>query len=97
MNFIKLFSPFYTHTFVVRHHGEFELVKSKVILTHLNILFLLFIYLALALKSIDYEYKAINLLKQEQLSEEYKKMNPKGEIPCLFINNNYLTQSVKIL
>jgi glutaredoxin len=58
----------------------------------LNILF----FKALALKNIEYEYHAVNLIKNggEQHSSEHKKLNPKGEIPVLFIDSHNLIQSV---
>lgn len=45
----------------------------------------------------DYEYRAINLLKQEQVSDEYKKLNPIGQVPALIVDENTLTQSISIL
>ncbi|XP_037781729.1 probable maleylacetoacetate isomerase 2 isoform X1 [Penaeus monodon] len=53
--------------------------------------------IALAHKGVDYEYRAINLLKQEQVSDEYKKLNPIGQVPALIVNENTLTQSISIL
>ena len=52
--------------------------------------------IALNLKHIDYEYKPINLIKEngEQYSDEFLKINPKQEVPALFIDNNLLVQSV---
>ncbi|KAB7499976.1 Maleylacetoacetate isomerase [Armadillidium nasatum] len=42
--------------------------------------------IALALKSIDYEYKSVNLLKQNQLDEEYRNLNPMGQVPAFIIS-----------
>ncbi|XP_027225769.2 probable maleylacetoacetate isomerase 2 isoform X1 [Penaeus vannamei] len=53
--------------------------------------------IALAHKGVDYEYRAINLLKQEQVSDEYKKLNPLGQVPALIVDENTLTQSISIL
>ncbi|ROT67146.1 hypothetical protein C7M84_014790 [Penaeus vannamei] len=53
--------------------------------------------IALAHKGVDYEYRAINLLKQEQVSDEYKKLNPIGQVPALIVDENTLTQSISIL
>lgn len=53
--------------------------------------------IALAHKGVDYEYRAINLLKQEQVSDEYKKLNPIGQVPVLIVDENTLTQSISIL
>lgn len=53
--------------------------------------------IVLAHKGIEYETKAINLLKSEQTSDEYKTKNPLGQVPALFINNQTLTQSVSIM
>ena len=44
--------------------------------------FISFIHKALELKKIEYEYRAIHLVKNggEQYSEEYTKLNPKQEV-----------------
>ncbi|XP_032237128.1 maleylacetoacetate isomerase isoform X2 [Nematostella vectensis] len=54
---------------------------------------------ALALKGIEYEYHPIHLLKDggEQHSDDYKKMNPIGEVPTLIIDGHTLTQSIGIM
>ncbi|KAF9113608.1 Glutathione S-transferase zeta-1 [Mortierella sp. AM989] len=55
--------------------------------------------IALNLKKIDYEVRPINLLKGEQRSEEYLKIQPSGFVPA-FIDNKTgktLIQSVSIL
>ncbi|XP_055937497.1 maleylacetoacetate isomerase-like [Argiope bruennichi] len=53
--------------------------------------------IALAFKNIDYEYKAINLLKGEQYSEEFLKINPCGSIPVLVDKGNVICSSSAIL
>nr|AYN44557.1 glutathione S-transferase Z3 [Brachionus koreanus] len=53
--------------------------------------------IALALKEIEYEYKIVNLLTGEQLSEEFTKLNSKQEIPILEIDGLHLTQSLPII
>ncbi|XP_067136464.1 maleylacetoacetate isomerase-like [Centruroides vittatus] len=55
--------------------------------------------IALALKGIDYEYKAVNIIKDggEQHSDEYKKLNPQQKVPTLVIDGNVLTDSISIL
>ncbi|BFZ07167.1 hypothetical protein BsWGS_10206 [Bradybaena similaris] len=53
--------------------------------------------IALALKGIKYEYRAVNLLKGEQFNDEYKKLNPMGQIPTLLIDGHCLTQSLPII
>ncbi|XP_071548584.1 probable maleylacetoacetate isomerase 2 isoform X1 [Panulirus ornatus] len=53
--------------------------------------------IVLAYKEVDYDYKPIHLLKQEQVSDEYKKLNPMGQVPALIINNNTMTQSISIM
>ncbi|CAF0820964.1 unnamed protein product [Brachionus calyciflorus] len=56
--------------------------------------------IALNLKKIDYEYKAVDLLKKmggDQFSEGFSRLNPKQEVPVLFIDNQYLTQSIPII
>lgn len=54
--------------------------------------------MALELKGIEYEYKSVNLIKDggEQYFPEYTKINPKQELPALFIDNQLLLQSVII-
>jgi len=53
--------------------------------------------IALAFKGIDYEYKPVNLLKGEQLSEDYKKLNPTAEVPTFVDKGHVLTHSFAIL
>eukprot|EP00043_Microstomoeca_roanoka_P011127 m.105062 g.105062 ORF g.105062 m.105062 type:complete len:217 (+) comp15101_c1_seq1:33-683(+) len=53
--------------------------------------------IALNLKKIKYEYKAVNLLKSEQLSDDYLAVNPMGELPALVIDGHTLTQSLAII
>ena len=53
--------------------------------------------IALALKNIEYECKTINLLKNEQKSEEFLAINPMGKVPVFVHNGNKLSQSPAIL
>ncbi|TGZ59180.1 hypothetical protein CRM22_009229 [Opisthorchis felineus] len=55
--------------------------------------------IALALKGIDYEYRPINMFAEpgEQFSEEFRKVNPKCELPALQIDGLTLTQSLPII
>ncbi|KAI9496983.1 glutathione S-transferase [Zychaea mexicana] len=54
--------------------------------------------LALAWKGIEYEYRPINLLKQEQRSEDFAKVNPSKKIPALITpDGKVLTQSMAIV
>ena len=53
--------------------------------------------LALNYKGIPYEYKGVNLLKGEQLGEEFTAVNPQQLIPALSIDGNTLTESVAIM
>lgn len=53
--------------------------------------------IALAMKGVEYEYKAINLLKSEQSSDEYKLENPQGSVPTLVINDHNMSQSISII
>lgn len=55
--------------------------------------------IALALKEVKYEYKAVHLIKDggEQNTEEYKKLNPMGLVPSLEIDGHLLTQSLPII
>ncbi|KAG9414060.1 hypothetical protein AC1031_013266 [Aphanomyces cochlioides] len=52
---------------------------------------------ALTLKNIEYEYVVVNLLKGEQVSEEYVRVNPNGRVPTLEIDGHVLTQSDAII
>lgn len=52
--------------------------------------------IALALKKIDYEYRAVHLLKEggQQLKDEFARdVNPMREVPCLVIDGASITQS----
>lgn len=55
--------------------------------------------IALNLKHLKYEYKAVHLLNNggEQNSSEFQKLNPKKEIPVLIHNERALSQSVAII
>ncbi|XP_065058738.1 maleylacetoacetate isomerase-like isoform X1 [Rhopilema esculentum] len=53
--------------------------------------------IALAIKEIEYEYKAIHLVKGEQLADNYKEINPQCLIPTLLIDGQKLTQSLSII
>ena len=53
----------------------------------------------LAWKGIDYEYRAVHLLKDggQHTHEDYKKLNPMGRVPALVINGHTLGESVAIM
>ncbi|KAL3315401.1 Glutathione S-transferase zeta-1 [Cichlidogyrus casuarinus] len=55
--------------------------------------------IALNLKKVDYNYKAVNLIKDggEQFKQEYRNVNPKCEVPCLKIDGMTIYQSVAII
>lgn len=55
--------------------------------------------IALALKGIEYDYKAVHLVKDggEQYAEDYKIVNPQCEVPSLEIDGHTLTQSMAII
>lgn len=55
--------------------------------------------IALAYKQIDYEYRAVNLIKDggEQKQAAYMALNPSGLVPALHIDGHTLGQSVAIL
>jgi len=48
-------------------------------------------------KGIDYDYVAIQLLKDSQNQEDYKKLNPMGRVPALVIGGHCLAESVAIM
>lgn len=53
--------------------------------------------IALNFKNLAYEYKAVNLLKSEQQSPEYKKLNPIGGVPTLIHNGKIIPDSYAII
>ncbi|KAJ2508006.1 Glutathione S-transferase zeta-1 [Coemansia sp. RSA 2049] len=53
--------------------------------------------IALNHKKIDYDARPINLLLDEQMSEEYTAMNPGGTVPCMVIDGHTICQSTAIL
>ncbi len=53
--------------------------------------------IALHLKNIAFEYKAIPLLENAQKTPEYLKLNPQGEVPTLVYNGKSIAQSLPIL
>ena len=53
--------------------------------------------IGLNLKGVDYEIRPVNLLKDEQRSDEYRAINPQGLVPMLEIDGHRLTQSLAIL
>ncbi|KAL1536193.1 hypothetical protein AAHA92_28879 [Salvia divinorum] len=53
--------------------------------------------IALNLKGLDYEYIAVNLLKGEQKSPEFLKLNPLGLVPVLIDGDTVVSDSLAIL
>ena len=53
--------------------------------------------IALNLKGLNFEYKPVNLLKSEQQSAEYLKMNPIGGVPTLIHNGKNIPDSTAII
>jgi maleylacetoacetate isomerase len=53
--------------------------------------------IALALKGIKYEYKTVQLLKEQQKTEDYVSLNPTKKIPTLIIDGHTLIESPSIL
>jgi len=53
--------------------------------------------LALHLKGLEFEYKPIHLLKGEQHSPEYRRINPLGGVPTLVHNGKYIPESFAIM
>ncbi len=53
--------------------------------------------IALALKGLSWETVPVNLLKGEQLRDEYRRINPQGRVPSLDIGEHILIQSPAIL
>ncbi|KAF7127045.1 hypothetical protein RHSIM_Rhsim11G0112100 [Rhododendron simsii] len=55
------------------------------------------VQIALNLKGQEYEYKAVNLLKGEQFSPEFIKLNPIGYVPVLVDEDIVVSDSFAIL
>lgn len=55
--------------------------------------------IALNLKGLSYEYKPVHLLKDggQQLSPEYRRLNPNALVPSLVDGDQVLTQSLAII
>lgn len=53
--------------------------------------------IALNIKNLSYDYKAINLLKKEQRSDEYLKINPLGGVPTLVHDGKVIADSGAII
>lgn len=53
--------------------------------------------IALNLKGVDYEYVAVNLLKNEQKEAAYLALNPSGGVPSLVVDGQVLTQAHAIM
>ncbi|KAM9354365.1 maleylacetoacetate isomerase isoform 2-T2 [Pholidichthys leucotaenia] len=55
--------------------------------------------IALALKGIEYDQVPVNLIKDggQQISEEYKKLNPMQQVPALEIDGITLFQSLAVI
>ncbi len=53
--------------------------------------------IALNLKGVEYESRAVNLLHSEQQADDYRALNPQGLVPMLEIDGHRLTQSLAII
>eukprot|EP01133_Synstelium_polycarpum_P016353 gene16353-19453_t len=53
--------------------------------------------ICLAYKNIDYEYKAIHLLKSDQSGDDYSLLNPMKVVPTLIIDGHVFGQSLAIM
>ncbi|KAK9669761.1 hypothetical protein RND81_13G152900 [Saponaria officinalis] len=53
--------------------------------------------IALLLKGLDYEYKAVNLLKGEHISAEFQELNPLSYVPVLKDEDTVLADSFAII
>ena len=53
--------------------------------------------IALAEKKLPYERRHINLMKAEQVSPDYLKINPKGVVPALVHNGQPVIESTVIM
>ena len=53
--------------------------------------------IALNFKNVSYQKFSVNLLKGEQHSEDYRKLNPQRLVPLLETSSGRLTQSLAII
>ena len=53
--------------------------------------------IALNIKGLEYDRHKVNLLESEQISDEYRALNPQGLVPMLEIDGLKLTQSLAIM
>ena len=53
--------------------------------------------MALAEKGVDWTPHAVNLFKQENMTDEYFKINPKGLVPAMIHDGVVITESIDIL
>lgn len=53
--------------------------------------------IALAMKGVDYQYSSYALLKEEQKSQEFLRLNPQGLVPSLETPHGTISQSMAIL
>ena len=53
--------------------------------------------IALALKGLDYEQRAVNLLTGVQSEPDYRALNPQGLVPFLIDGDVRLSQSLAII
>eukprot|EP00743_Colponemidia_sp_Colp-15_P005420 GILK01005826.1.p1 GENE.GILK01005826.1~~GILK01005826.1.p1 ORF type:complete len:244 (+),score=35.35 GILK01005826.1:46-732(+) len=55
--------------------------------------------IALAIKEIPFEYRAVHLLKDggQQLKEEYANVNPMKSVPSIIVDGHTLTESMAIM
>lgn len=53
--------------------------------------------IALVYKGIDFEYKAVNLLKGDHKKDDFLKLNPCGQVPVLMDKGNAIASSAAIL
>jgi maleylpyruvate isomerase len=53
--------------------------------------------IALEIKGLEWQSIPVNLLKSEQVSDEYRKINPQALVPTLLIDQQLLSQSLAII
>src|SRR2546428_9782408 len=53
--------------------------------------------IALNLKGLQYEYRAVNLRREEHLTPEYRRLNPQALVPALVVEGRIMTQSPAII
>lgn len=53
-------------------------------------------YISLTEASVPFEVRSLNMRKQQQMSPEYMRLNPKHKVPLLIVDGKTLTENIAI-